>query len=199
MPWGREQLPVQMVVGLGNPGRRYETTRHNAGFMIIDLLADELEVSFEPNKPHRSLIARKSIAGEKILLVKPQTYMNNSGLAVASLANWYRIPPEEILVIYDDVNIPLGRLRIRPKGSSGGHRGMESVINNLGTVSVPRIRIGIGTPSKEEDGDIVDFVLRPFSEEEWDIVSQALVRGAHAARFLIDGGELEEAMNRYNG
>ncbi|NLW07976.1 MAG: aminoacyl-tRNA hydrolase [Clostridia bacterium] len=188
-----------MVVGLGNPGRRYETTRHNAGFMVADLLADELACSFELSKKHHSLVAKAHLNETGILVAKPLTFMNNSGRAVASLARWYHIEASEILVIYDDLDLPLGRLRIRPGGSAGGHRGMQSIINALQTTVIPRVKIGIGRPATGETDDVIDYVLQPFSEADWELVSPVLLKAARAAHFILSGGGLPEAMNRFNG
>ncbi len=187
---------IKMVVGLGNPGDRYEATRHNAGFMVLDLLADDLETYFKLNKRHRSLWSQVRAGTKKALLVKPLTYMNNSGWAVASLVRWYGLAAQEIMIVYDDINLPPGRLRIRPSGSAGGHRGMQSIIKALGTNFIPRIKIGIGRPPLGEN--IVDFVLRPFCEKEWAQVSPMLIKAAGAAGYLLAGGHIEEAMNNYN-
>jgi len=188
-------LPVQMVVGLGNPGPNYEATRHNAGFMVLDLLADELGIDFNSSQ-HQALIGRGMVGERRVLLVKPQTYMNNSGRAVAPLARWYGIAPAEMVIVHDDLDLAPGRMRIRPAGSSGGHRGLQSIINALGTTAVPRLKIGIGRP--QEGQNVVDYVLQPFSEEDWALVSPVLLKAARALRFLLEGGELEEAMNRFN-
>ncbi|GEA14553.1 peptidyl-tRNA hydrolase [Moorella sp. E308F] len=188
-------MPVQMVVGLGNPGLSYEATRHNAGFMVLDLLADELGIDFNSSQ-HQALIGRGMVGERRVLLVKPQTYMNNSGRAVAPLARWYGIAPAEMVIVHDDLDLAPGRMRIRPAGSSGGHRGLQSIINALGTTAVPRLKIGIGRP--QEGQNVVDYVLQPFSEDDWALVSPVLLKAARALRFLLEGGELEEAMNRFN-
>ncbi|WP_246187476.1 aminoacyl-tRNA hydrolase [Neomoorella glycerini] len=186
---------MQMVVGLGNPGPRYETTRHNAGFMVLDLLADELGINFNSSR-HQALIGRGMVGERRVLLVKPQTFMNNSGQAVAPLARWYSIAPAEMIIVHDDLDLAPGRMRIRPAGSSGGHRGLQSIITALGTTAIPRLKIGIGRPQAGED--VVDYVLRPFSEGDWALVGPALLKAARALRFLLEGGGLEEAMNRFN-
>ncbi|WP_253260412.1 aminoacyl-tRNA hydrolase [Moorella sp. E308F] len=186
---------MQMVVGLGNPGLSYEATRHNAGFMVLDLLADELGIDFNSSQ-HQALIGRGMVGERRVLLVKPQTYMNNSGRAVAPLARWYGIAPAEMVIVHDDLDLAPGRMRIRPAGSSGGHRGLQSIINALGTTAVPRLKIGIGRP--QEGQNVVDYVLQPFSEDDWALVSPVLLKAARALRFLLEGGELEEAMNRFN-
>jgi PTH1 family peptidyl-tRNA hydrolase len=196
---GAGLVPVKMVVGLGNPGRRYEATRHNAGFMVADLLADELDCSFELSKRHHSLISQARLGDNKVLLAKPLTFMNNSGKAVASLSHWYHIEAPHIVVVHDDLDIPPGRLRVRPGGSAGGHRGMQSIINTLGTTAIPRIKVGIGRPGVGDDENVVDFVLQPFSEADWEQVSPVLLKAARAAHFILAGGDLQEAMNRFNG
>ncbi|MBC7323715.1 MAG: aminoacyl-tRNA hydrolase [Moorella sp. (in: Bacteria)] len=185
-----------MVVGLGNPGPRYETTRHNAGFMVLDLLADDLEIALAGSR-FPALLGRVLLGGQEVLLVKPQTFMNNSGQAVAPLARWYDILPGEMVIVHDDLDLAPGRMRIRPRGSSGGHRGLESIITALGTTAIPRIKIGIGRPPGGQDA--AGYVLQPFSEDDWHLVSPVLLKAARAVRFLLEGGGLEEAMNRFNG
>ncbi|MCG0277889.1 MAG: aminoacyl-tRNA hydrolase [Thermanaeromonas sp.] len=187
---------MKMVVGLGNPGPQYETTRHNAGFMALDLLADELGINLTRQKPD-ALTGTGVVEGQRVLLVKPLTFMNLSGRAVSRLARWYGIAPEDILVILDDLDLAPGRLRIRPRGSSGGHKGLASVLEALGTEGVPRARIGIGRPP--EGKDVVEYVLEPFTDEEWEVVRPVLIKAAHAARFWLVAGNIEEVMNRYNG
>jgi len=184
-----------MVVGLGNPGHRYETTRHNAGFIALDLLADELAVEVG-RRQGDSLIGTGRVGGERVLLVKPLTFMNLSGRAVGPLARWYGIRPEDILVLMDDLDLEPGRLRVRAKGGSGGHRGLQSVLASLGTDLVPRIRIGIGRPPAGRDP--ADYVLEPFTEEEWALVRPALLKAATAGRLWLEGLDLEEVMNRFN-
>ncbi|WP_064774314.1 aminoacyl-tRNA hydrolase [Neomoorella mulderi] len=186
---------MQMVVGLGNPGPRYETTRHNAGFMVLDLLAGELGINFNSSR-HQAFIGRGMVGERRVLLVKPQTFMNNSGQAVAPLARWYGIAPAEMVIVHDDLDLAPGRMRIRPGGSSGGHRGLQSIITALGTTAIPRLKIGIGRPQEGEN--VVDYVLRPFSEGDWALVGPVLLKAARALRFLLEGGGLEEAMNRFN-
>lgn len=184
-----------MVVGLGNPGPRYKLTRHNAGFMAVDLLADEMAIAYKPDK-HRALVGKGNVAGREVLLVKPLTYMNNSGEAVAPLARWYGVIPEELIVVHDDLDLSPGMMRIRAKGSSGGHRGLQSIISALGTTAVPRLKIGIGRPPVGQD--VIEYVLQPFSRDEWLLMVPALRRAAAALRFLLEGGTLEEAMNLFN-
>lgn len=184
-----------MVVGLGNPGPNYEITRHNAGFMALDLLADDLGIELTREK-YRALIGSGQVAGERVLLVKPLTFMNLSGQAVAPLARWYGIAPQNIMVILDDLDLEPGRLRIRPKGSSGGHKGLASVLEALGTEAVPRVRIGIGRPPAGKEA--VDYVLEPFTEEEWALVSPVLLKAAQAVRLWLETANIEEVMNGFN-
>ncbi|MDK2820642.1 MAG: peptidyl-tRNA hydrolase, family [Clostridia bacterium] len=184
-----------MVVGLGNPGPRYEMTRHNAGFMVIDLLADELGISLNINK-HQAIFGVGKVDDNQVILVKPQTFMNNSGIAVAALAHNYNIVPANILVINDDLDLAPGRLRIRPGGSAGGHRGLSSIFNCLGTKDVPRVKIGIGRP--ENGNDVIDYVLKPFSDKDWEVVKPILLKAVEAVRFILDGGSIKEAMNNFN-
>ncbi|WP_173296844.1 aminoacyl-tRNA hydrolase [Thermanaeromonas sp. C210] len=186
---------MKMVVGLGNPGPRYETTRHNAGFMALDLLADDLAVELG-RRQRDALVGTGRVGEERVLLVKPLTFMNLSGQAVGPLARWYGIRPADILVLMDDLDLEPGRLRVRAKGSSGGHRGLGSVLAALGTDMVPRIRIGIGRPPAGQDP--ADYVLEPFTEDEWSLVSPVLLKAARAARLWLEGLDLEEVMNRFN-
>jgi PTH1 family peptidyl-tRNA hydrolase len=192
---------IQMVVGLGNPGRRYAATRHNIGFMVADWLAGQ---AGRPawRTERRAEVMRTAIAGTSFLLVKPQTFMNASGDAVQALATWHRIRSEAILVVNDDLDLPFGRLRLRPGGSAGGHNGLKSIIAQLGTTQFPRLRMGIGRP---EGGDPLDWVLAPFDRAEaadlplicavaGGIVLDAARRGVHAAMNLHNGrGDVREA------
>jgi len=164
--------------------------------MVLDLLADSLGTSFHRDKDFHALMGQVYLEGRKILLVKPQTYMNNSGLAVASLSRWYRIAPDEIVVVYDDIDLEIGRLRIRRRGSAGGHRGLLSIINSLETTLIPRVKIGIGRNKFGED--IVDYVLQPFSKEEWETISLTFIKAVQAVRFLLEDGSFEKAMDRFN-
>lgn len=185
---------MKLIVGLGNPGPRYETTRHNVGFMAADLIADKLGIDFKSSK-HQALIAEGSLNGEKILLCKPQTYMNLSGQAVRSVVQWYKLGAEDILVIYDDMDLAVGRLRIRASGSAGGQKGMANIIQLLGTEQLKRIRLGIGRPPLGSQA--ADFVLSPFSEAEWEVLRELLPKAAEAALAVFADG-VEAAMNKYN-
>jgi len=165
---------IKLVVGLGNPGREYENTRHNVGFMVIDELAKRLKLK---NFREESLshVYRAKIAGREIILAKPQTYMNNSGLAVVNLLEDNGIEPQEMLVIYDDLDLPLGVTKLRLEGSSGGHRGVESIVKNIKTEKFPRLKIGIGRPKNKKE--VVNYVLSPFGREEEEI-AQAVIKKA---------------------
>ena len=185
-----------MLVGLGNPGLKYERSRHNVGFRAIDLLckkrgcrADRLRL--------KAMTGFCELGGQKVLLVKPMTYMNLSGQAVRPLADYYKIPPEHILVIFDDVSLPVGKVRVRPDGSAGGHNGAKSLIAELGTQSFPRIRIGVGE-KPHPDYDLADWVLSSFSAQEEKLLAPALERAAEAAQTVIEEG-VARAMNQFNG
>lgn len=182
------------LAGLGNPGSQYELTRHNAGFLVIDKIAEQHTVPVQ-KKGFKSLYGEIIIGGHKVLLVKPQTYMNLSGEAIHQAIRYFNIPMENILIIYDDMDIPPGIIRIRLSGSSGGHKGLGSVINTLGSVNLPRLKIGIGRP--ERDVSVIDYVLTPFSKEERSVIEPALIRGAQAAvSFIIEGSQY--VMNHFN-
>lgn len=183
---------MKLIVGLGNPGLEYAQTRHNVGFMALDLLAKELKVSFNKNK-YKALIADAQVNGTKILLVKPQAYMNLSGDAVGMLARWHKVLPEDIVVVYDDMDLPLGKLRIRPQGGHGGHNGMKSIIANLGSNTFARIRIGIG----HGEFNSVNHVLGKFSLEEAKEIEITLDKSVQAIKTIIVEN-INAAMNKFN-
>ncbi len=185
---------MKLVFGLGNPGKEYERTRHNVGFQILDVLARRYGVSFSSHK-YKALVARVRIGDERLLLVKPITFMNLSGEAVAPIVHFYKVPLTEILVVYDDLDLPLGVLRLRPKGGAGGHKGLESIIQHLGSNEFPRLRVGIGRPPGRMDA--ADFVLRPFTKEEEEIMAVVREEAADAIELWVREG-LERAMNRVN-
>ena len=185
-----------MLVGLGNPGMKYECSRHNVGFRAIDLLCRERGCRADRLRL-KAMTGFCELSGQKVLLVKPMTYMNLSGQAVRPLADYYKIPPEHILVIFDDVSLPVGKLRIRPDGSAGGHNGAKSLIAELGTQSFPRIRIGVGE-KPHPDYDLADWVLSSFSPQEEKMLEPVLERAVEAARTVIEVG-VQQAMNRFNG
>lgn len=189
-----ESLIPRLIVGLGNPGNSYQDTRHNIGFMVMDVLATRLGTAFQVEKRWESHVAK--FAGG--FLVKPQTYMNLSGRAVGSVGRFYRITPQETLVVFDDVDLPLGRLRLRASGSAAGHNGLKSLISTLGTDQFPRVKVGIGADSGRPAGDrLVGHVLGKFSEEEKAAVAQAVDRAADAVMGALKSG-LGAAMNFFN-
>lgn len=184
--------PLRLIIGLGNPGPQYTNTRHNVGFLVLDQLAAAAGEAFEHSKRWVAEVAR---FGQGNYLVKPQTYMNLSGEAVAKIAHFYRIEPAEILVVSDDVALPLGRLRIRPKGSAGGHNGIKSLIQHLGTETFPRLRVGIGSTGDQRD--MVDHVLGKFSNSERSELEKAVDRAVLAVCHIRDHG-LQDAMTLFN-
>lgn len=184
-----------IIVGLGNPGAKYEMTRHNAGFLAIDLLA--IEEGFDVKRlKHHSLVADTTISGKKCLVMKPQTMMNNSGEAVGEASKFYKIPPERIIVLYDDISLDVGKTRIRRKGSAGGHNGIKSIIAHLGSEDFPRVKIGVGKKPNPEY-DLVSWVLGRFPKELEGDLKSALENTANAVRLLVNDN-IDEAMNRYN-
>ena len=185
---------MKMIVGLGNPGRKYEKTRHNVGWEALDRVAEVTGIKVNVNRYH-GLTGMGVIAGEKVILVKPLTYMNLSGNCVQPLAAYYRIPPEDILVLCDDVNLPLGRLRFRKSGSAGGHNGLKSIIGRLGSEAFPRLRLGVGGPP--EGIDLISHVLMPFFGEDEKKAEELEKTAAEAVLcFLSDGPD--KVMNEYN-
>jgi len=184
-----------LIVGLGNPGREYRATRHNIGFMLLDYLAERLGVTFS-RLESQALVAKTEHAGKRIVLAKPQAYMNLSGQPVGALLHYYKIPTSQLLVAYDDVDLPLGTLRIRPGGGSAGQKGMASIIDRLGTQDFPRLRLGIDRPPGKMQA--AAYVLQDFSSLQQPVVRTALERAADAVLLFISDG-LEAAMNRYNG
>ena len=183
-----------IVVGLGNSGTKYEGTRHNAGFITVDRLAEKLGVKIDRIK-YKSLCTTCTIAGQKVLLMKPSTYMNNSGLAVTEAMNFYKVPPERVIVIFDDISMDVGRLRIRRKGSDGGHNGIKNIIYLSGSDQFPRIKLGVG--NKPEKWDLADWVLSRFTESEYKSLTEAADKACEAVELMIDG-QTNKAMNRFN-
>lgn len=184
-----------LIVFLGNPGPRYEMTRHNAGFMAADAMAKEKNVNINKAR-FKALTATCDIGGESVLLMKPQTFMNLSGDAAAQAAKFYKIPPERVIVVSDEISLPIGKLRIRTKGSAGGHNGLKDIIAKLGTDAFPRIRIGVGAPP-HPDYDMADWVLSSFKNQDAEDMLAAAARAAQAAQCYITQGA-ERAMNRFN-
>lgn len=187
---------MYLIVGLGNPGREYVGTRHNMGFEAVDALCAKLDISMKKEK-FRSVYGEGRIGNEKVLVIKPQTYMNLSGESVREFRDWYGVEDDHIIVIYDDISLPVGTLRIRERGSSGGHNGIKNIIYQLGTEEFPRVKIGIGTPV-HPDYDVKDYVLGKFSEEEVKILIQTVIRAAKAVEGMILENP-QSAMNLYNG
>ena len=183
-----------IIAGLGNPTLQYEGTRHNVGFDVIDMLADRYNISVDGRKG-RALIGKGMIGGQKVLLVKPQTYMNLSGESVRAAADFYKVDPEDILVIYDDISLEPGQLRLRGKGSAGGHNGIKNIIAHLGTQEFPRIKVGVG--DKPKGMDLADYVLGHFSKEDQAKMDEAFKDAADAAEMILDKG-MDAAMNHYN-
>ena len=183
-----------VIVGLGNPDLCYRETRHNAGFRMIDVLAERNRIDVSLRK-HRALIGKGVICGEKVILAKPQTYMNLSGESVRELTDYYKISPEELIVAYDHISLAPGQLRIREKGSAGGHNGMKNIIACLGTDVFPRIKIGIG--EKPPRMDLADYVLGRFTEEERPVMEESFLRAAQAAETILSDGTAA-AMNLFN-
>ncbi|HBY95655.1 MAG: aminoacyl-tRNA hydrolase [Ardenticatenaceae bacterium] len=183
-----------LIVGLGNPGSRYARNRHNVGFQVADLLAARHGLGFDRSQ-HQALVASGIIAGQRVLLAKPQTYMNESGRVVAPLARFYKIPPEALMVIFDDLDLPQGTTRLRPQGGAGGHNGMRSLIDHLGTDNFPRLRIGIGRPPGQMDP--AAYVLQDFRPEEEREMAVVRQEAADAIELWLREG-LPAAMNRYN-
>lgn len=181
-----------LIVGLGNPGRDYEDTRHNVGFMLVDRLASAHGIKLE--KAGRGVWGRGGIAGHEVALLKPQTFMNLSGEAVSDLRERLSVPVGSVIAAYDDCDLPLGKIRIRKDGGSGGHRGVNSMLHSLGSREFPRIRLGVGRPA---NGDIAGFVLSPFVDDERALLNDMLTRGIEAVEALLTAG-IGEAMNRFN-
>lgn len=186
---------MYIIAGLGNPGRQYAHTRHNAGFEAIDRLADRYRISVETKK-FQALCGTGAIEGQKVLLLKPQTYMNLSGESIRAACDFYKIDPEEeLVVLHDDVSLAPGQLRIRKKGSAGGHNGMKSIIQHLNTQTFKRVKIGVG--EKPSGYDLADYVLGHFSKEEWPRMQDAFLRASEAAAKLLCE-DAERVMNEFN-
>lgn len=184
-----------IIAGLGNPDRQYEGTRHNAGFDVIDRIAEKYNIAVD-TKRHRAYIGKGIIEGQKVILAKPQTYMNLSGESIRSLVDYYKVDEEnELLVIYDDISLDVGQLRIRAKGSAGGHNGIKNIIAHLGTQIFPRIKVGVG--EKPKGYDLADYVLGHFSMSEREMMDEGYDNAVRAAELILSG-QLNEAMNEFN-
>lgn len=185
-----------LIVGLGNPGSKYAHTRHNCGFLALDILADKLNCKLDKGK-FQGLYGKTVYNGKKLYLLKPQTFMNSSGISVLQLSAYFSIPPQRIIVLFDDISLAPGRLRVRADGSAGGHNGIKSIIDKLGSQSFPRVKIGVGNKPVAEQ-DLADWVLSSFSAAEKKALEPALRNAADAALCIIDSG-VQEAANRFNG
>lgn len=186
---------MYIIIGLGNPTAQYEGTRHNVGFDVIDRLGEKYNIAVDTKK-HKAYIGKGMIDGQKVLLVKPQTYMNLSGESVRELVDYYKVDAEEeVLVIYDDISLDVGQLRIRKKGSAGGHNGIKNIIAHLGTQVFPRIKVGVG--EKPKNYDLADYVLGHFSKAERAQMEEGYDRVTEAVRLIL-AGEIDAAMNQYN-
>ncbi len=184
-----------IIAGLGNPGREYANTRHNAGFMVIDAIAEKAGISVSEKK-HKAIIGKGVFAGEKVVLVKPQTYMNLSGESIREVTDYYKVDAEsELIVISDDIDLDVGQLRIRPKGSAGGHNGLKNIIQHLGTENFIRVRVGVG--AKQRGGDLVSHVLGSIDKDDMENYADALANAVDAIEVIMNEGT-EPAMNKFN-
>ena len=192
----RKANETWLIVGLGNPGKEYERTRHNAGFRALDVLADKLGCKIDKGK-FQGLYAQANYGGTKLYLLKPQTYMNLSGRSVLQLSAYFNIPPQRIIVLFDDISLEPGRLRVRADGSAGGHNGIKSIIQEVGSQAFPRVKIGVGAKPNPEY-DLANWVLSAFSAQEEKALAVSLSNAADAALSIIDRG-VPETANRFNG
>lgn len=189
---GYTNYTMKLIVGLGNPGKKYEHTRHNMGFDTLDLFADLAMIDID-KESFKGLVGRGKLFGQDVLLLKPQTFMNLSGESVREIVNYFKIEIEDILVIYDDMALEPGRIRLRPSGSSGGHKGMQNIIEHLGTEDIKRIRIGIGEPTY----DTIDYVLSKPTKEERDAIDEAIKEAVDALKDILKSN-FDRAMTKYN-
>lgn len=185
---------MYIIVGLGNPEEEYAGTRHNMGFDVINAIAEKYKIQVNKNK-FNSLYAKSNIEEQEVILLKPQTYMNLSGTSVREIVNFYKVKKEEIIIIYDDMDIKQGTIKIRKRGSSGGHNGVKSVIQNLGTEDIQRIRVGIGTTKEKEDK--IKYVLGHISKEDRKILDEGIIKARDAIVEILKNG-IDKAMNKYN-
>ena len=187
---------MYIIAGLGNPGRQYVGTRHNMGFEALDTIALKYNIKINKEK-FKGSFGEGKIGGEKVILVKPSTYMNLSGECIREFASWYKVPPENVIVIFDDISLPIGKMRIRPKGSAGGHNGIKSIIYQLNSDNFPRVKIGVGSPLNEKY-DLKDYVLGKFTKDETEILIPIAIKTAEAVEVIITDGT-EKAMAKFNG
>lgn len=186
---------MKMIVGLGNPGKQYETTRHNVGFMAIDQVASDHQLNWSLDTKFQAKVATAIINGEKVLFVKPMTYMNESGRAVEAIRHYYKVDPVDILIIYDDLDLPTGKLRLRQSGSAGGHNGIKSIIAQLGKQNFKRLRIGIDRPKQQS---VVDYVLGKVTDDEKEKLDAAFARAQEAVEDWIQQDDFNKVMNQFN-
>ena len=197
MLFGKKPSGVEwLIVGLGNPGDKYAKTRHNMGFLTLDLLAEKLHVKIDRIK-FKAVVAQTEFGGARCLLMKPQTFMNLSGEAVREAAQFYKIPADHVLVIYDDVSLPVGKLRVRPSGSAGGHNGIKNIIAHLGTDAFPRVKIGTGQPADPEH-DMINWVIGEPSQTEKKVLLESFDRAIGAAECIVRENGCQKAMNQFN-
>lgn len=192
--FNRREKDMYVIIGLGNPGREYADTKHNVGFRVIDKLADQYNIDVSKFK-HKALIGEGMISGKKVMLVKPQTYMNLSGESVREIMSFYKVPVENMLVIYDDTSLELGMIRIREKGSAGGHNGIKSIINHMGSDVFSRVKVGIG--EKPNGWDLADYVLAKFGKDDEPLILSGIDKASQAAGIFISLG-VKDAMNKFN-
>ena len=191
----RKKTFEYLIVGLGNPGMQYENTRHNAGFLSVDALCEDLKINLQKHK-FDAIFGDAEISGKRVIIAKPQTYMNNSGTAVAALSRFYKIPADKIIVIFDDISLPVGNIRIRRKGSAGGHNGIKDIIELLGTEDIMRIKVGVGA-KPNSDYDLKDWVLGKMPKEQKEAFETAFKNAAAAVKEIIARG-IDSAMNKYS-
>ncbi len=184
---------MYLIVGLGNPGKEYENTRHNIGFGVVDYLADKYNIDINRTK-FKGVYGEGFIANKKVIILKPTTYMNLSGESISEVVNFYKLDNEEVIVVYDDISLPIGKMRIRPTGSAGGHNGIKSTISSLGSDVFPRVKVGVGQPKH----DLVSHVLGKFSKEDNDILTKTIPAACEAIEEIIRN-DVKEAMNKFNG
>jgi len=188
-------VAVRIIIGLGNPGNAYKGTRHNVGFETVDKLCFDFDIKMKSNRRFRAHVGEGRIGQTAVLLVKPQTYMNLSGQSVQAILKFYKLPPSEIIVVYDDVSLPVGDIRVRERGSAGGQKGMVDILAKLGTDEFPRVRIGVG--EKPEGWDLADYVLSRFPKREWETMIQGITKAGDAVGLILKE-DTATAMNEFN-
>lgn len=192
-----ENKMTKLIVGLGNPGSKYDNTRHNVGFMAVDTIVKDLGLNFTEDKTFKAYMASGFMNGEKVYFIKPTTFMNKSGIAVKALLTYFNIPIEDLIVIYDDLDMTVGKIRFRQKGSAGGHNGIKSIITHIGTQEFDRIKIGIGRP--QNGMTVINHVLGKFSTEEMITIDNTLCKVDNAVNHYLQINNFEDTMRRYNG